>query len=103
MLPGKPAGLRIEGMGTLFVEAGEREETLVYLARRFPAHDREVPRRALALCRPSLPHPFPVYAGQYKTDTLLFLTRFSPANFSLQSLEQAVPLLSRLLDEALRD
>ncbi|MDR2488946.1 MAG: type III secretion chaperone SycN [Desulfovibrio sp.] len=102
MARGRPVRLRVEGMGTLFVEEGERGEALVYLARRFPSHDREAPRRALALCRPGISRPFPVYAGLYKTDTLLFLVRFSAKNFSLQNLEQAVPFLSRLLDEALQ-
>ena len=97
---GKPAQLRLDGLGSLFIEeAGE--EILVYLARDFPTHDREAPRRALALCRPSLSGNFPVYAGLYKDHTLIFLMRFSPKTFSLQSLEQAVPVLSRLLDEAL--
>ena len=96
----KPVQLHIEGMGALFIEkAGE--EILLYLARNFPAHDREAPRRALALCRPGPARPFPVSAGLYKNNTLLFLTRFDQKTFSLQSLEQAVPVLSRLLDESL--
>ena len=96
----KPAQLFIEGMGMLFIEqAGE--EILLYLARGFPSHDRDAPRRALALCRPGLARPFPVSAGLYKNNTLVFLTRFPPKSFSLQGLEQAVPVLSRLLDEAL--
>ena len=96
----KPAQLRIEGIGSLFIEeAGE--EILLYLARDFPLHDRDVPRRALALCRPGLPRPFPVYAGLYKNTTLVFLARFTAKTFSLQGLEQAVPVLARLLDEAL--
>jgi type III secretion system chaperone SycN len=96
----KPAQLHIEGMGSLFIEqAGE--EILLYLARDFPAHNQDAPRRALALCRPSLARPFPIYAGMYKNNTLVFLTRFTPKTFSLQGLEQAVPVLSRLLDEAL--
>ena len=98
--PDKPAQLHIEGVGSLFIEqAGE--EILLYLARGFPSHDREAPRRALALCRPDLPRPFPVYAGLYKSNTLVFLTRFTQKTFSLQGLEQAVPVLARLLDEAL--
>jgi len=96
----KPAQLHLEGMGSLFIEEGE-EEILLYLARNFPPHDREAPRRALALCRPGLTRPFPVYAGLYKNNTLVFLTRFSKKAFSLQGLEQAVPVLARLLDESL--
>jgi type III secretion system chaperone SycN len=96
----KPAQLHIEGMGTLFIEeAGE--DILLYLARDFPPYDRDAPRRALALCRPGLARPFPVYAGLYKNNTLVFLTRFTQKGFSLQGLEQAVPVLSRLLDEAM--
>jgi type III secretion system chaperone SycN len=96
----KPVQLHIEGMGSLFIEeAGE--DVLLYLARDFPPHDRDAPRRALALCRSALARPFPVQAGLYKDNTLVFLTRFTPKNFSLQGLEQAVPVLSRLLDEAL--
>jgi type III secretion system chaperone SycN len=96
----QPAQLRIDGMGTLFIEeAGE--DILLYLARNFPAHDQDVPRRALALCRPALARPFPVYAGLYKNNTLVFLIRFTPKTFSLQGLEQAVPVLARLLDESL--
>jgi len=95
----KPAHLHLDGLGSLFIEeAGE--DILLYLARDFPPHDRDVPRRALALCRPGLPRPFPVYAGLYKSNTLMFLTRFTPKTFSLQGLEQAVPFLARLLDEA---
>ncbi|MDR0467150.1 MAG: CesT family type III secretion system chaperone [Deltaproteobacteria bacterium] len=97
----KPVQLYIEGMGTLFIEeAGE--EILLYLAGDFPPHDREAPRRALALCRCGPARPFPVHAGLYKDNTLLFLTRFSAAAFSLQSLEQAVPVLARLLDSSLK-
>jgi type III secretion system chaperone SycN len=97
----KPVQLHIEGLGTLFIEeAGE--EILLYLARAFPSHDRDAPRRALALCRPELARPFPVSAGLYKDNTLLFLTRFTTKTFSLQSLEQAVPVLARLLDESLK-
>jgi type III secretion system chaperone SycN len=95
-----PAQLHIEGMGTLFIEeAGE--DILLYLARGFPPHDRDAPRRALALCRPELARSFPVSAGLYKDTTLVFLTRFTAKNFSLQALEQAVPVLSRLLDESM--
>ena len=95
-----PVQLHIEGMGTLFIEeAGE--EILLYLARGFPPHDRDAPRRALALCRPDLARPFPVHAGLYKSNTLVFLTRFTAKTFSLQALEQAVPVLARLLDESL--
>ena len=96
----KPAQLHIEGMGSLFIEQAE-EEILLYLARDFPMYDRDAPRRALALCRRDLARPFPVHAGLYKNNTLIFLTRFSAKTFSLQGLEQAVPALSRLLDEAL--
>ena len=97
----KPVQLHIEGMGTLFIEeAGE--EILLYLARAFPPHDRDAPRRALALCRPELARPFTVSAGLYKDNTLLFLTRFTTKTFSLQSLERAVPVLNRLLDESLK-
>jgi type III secretion system chaperone SycN len=95
----KPVQLHIAGMGTLFMESAEGE-ILVYLARNFPSHDREVPRRALLLCRPDRARPFPVYAGLYKENTLLFLTRFSEERFSVQSLEQAVIALSSLLDQA---
>ena len=96
----KPVQLLLEGMGSLFIEeAGE--EILLYLARDFPLHSREVPRRALALCRPDFARPFPVYAGLHKDNTLIFLTRFSTTTFSLQDLEQAVPVLARLLDAAL--
>jgi len=98
--PGKPVQLHIRGMGTLFIESAE-EEILLYLARAFPAHQHEAPRRALALCRPGLARPFPVCAGLYKGTTLLFLARFPLAQFSVQSLEQAVPVLSGLLDQAL--
>jgi type III secretion system chaperone SycN len=94
------AQLRIQDMGTLFIEES-KEEILVYLARDFPPYDREVPRRALALCRPGSARPFTVYAGLYKSSTLVLLTRFLKKNFSLQSLEQTVPALSRLLDQAL--
>jgi type III secretion system chaperone SycN len=99
--PGKPVQLHISGMGTLFMESSE-EEILVYLARTFPPHDQDVPRRALLLCRPDPARPFPVYAGLYKENTLLFLTRFPEEQFSVQCLEQAVPVLSSLLDRALR-
>jgi type III secretion system chaperone SycN len=96
----KPVQLRIEGMGSLFIEEAE-EDVLLYLARDFPPHDRDAPRRALALCRCGLARPFPVQAGLYKNNTLVFLTRFTPKTFSLQGLEQTVPVLARLLDEAL--
>ena len=97
---GKPVRLNMEGLGTLFIEdAGE--EILLYLARDFPPHDRDVPRRALALCRSGLARPFPVYAGLYKDNTLIFLTRFNAEKISLQVLEEAVPILARLLDETL--
>ncbi|MDR3074051.1 MAG: type III secretion chaperone SycN [Deltaproteobacteria bacterium] len=99
--PGKPVQLFIQGMGTLFIEDGEGE-ILLYLARSFPAHDRDVPRRALELCRPALARPFPVYAGLYKQTTLVFLTRFSRERFSVQSLEQTVAALSGLLDQAVQ-
>ena len=96
----KPAQLRIEGIGTLFIEyAGE--EVLLYLARDFPPYDREALRRALVLCRSDLARLFPVYAGLYKDNVLVFLTRFDSKAFSLQGLEQAVPVLAGLLDEAL--
>jgi type III secretion system chaperone SycN len=98
--PDKPVQLFIQGMGTLFIENAE-EEILLYLARGFPPHDQDVPRRALELCRPGLARPFPVYAGLYKQTTLVFLTRFSRERFSVQSLEQAVPVLSGLLDQAI--
>ena len=95
-----PVQLQIEGMGTLFIEeAGE--ELLLYLARDFPFHAQEVPRRALALCRPDRTRPFPVSAGLHKDNTLIFLTRFNTKSFSLQCLEQAVPVLARLMDAAL--
>ena len=97
---GKPAQLHMQGLGTLFIEESG-EEILLYLARDFLPHDREAPRRALALCRSGLARPFPVYAGLYKDNTLIFLTRFSPKTFSLQALEQTAPVLARLLDEAL--
>ncbi|MCL1916666.1 MAG: CesT family type III secretion system chaperone [Desulfovibrionaceae bacterium] len=96
----KPVQLHIEGMGTLCIEEGG-EEILVYLARDFPPHDQDAPRRALALCRPELARPFPVSAWLYKNNTLVFLTRFTTKTFSLQVLEQAVPVLARLLDESL--
>jgi type III secretion system chaperone SycN len=96
----KPVQLHIEGMGSLFIEDAE-EAVLLYLARDFPSHDRDAPRRALALCRSGLARPFPVNAGLYKNNTLVFLTRFSPKTFSLQGLEQAVPVLARLLDDVL--
>ena len=96
----QPVQLHIEGMGSLFIEESE-EDILLYLARGFPPHDRDAPRRALTLCRPGLARPFPVSAGLYKNDTLVFLTRFTPKTLSLQGLEQAVPVLARLLDEAL--
>ena len=96
----KPVQLRLEGLGSLFIEE-LGDEILLYLAREFPLHDREAPRRALALCRHCLARPFPVYAGMYKDNTMIFLTRFSQKTFSLQNLEQAIPVLSRLLDEAL--
>jgi type III secretion system chaperone SycN len=96
----KPVQLHIEGMGALFIEeAGE--EILLYLARDFPPHDQDAPRRALALCRPELARPFPVHAGLHRDNTLVFLTRFTAETFSLQDLERAVPALSRLLDESL--
>jgi type III secretion system chaperone SycN len=98
--PGRPVQLHIAGRGTLFLESGEGE-ILIYLARSFPPYDLEAPRRALMLCRPDLARPFQVYAGLYKENTLLFLTRFSEERFSVQTLEQAVPLLSSLLDQAL--
>ena len=96
----KPVQLHIEGMGTLCLEEGE-EEILVSLARDFPPHDQDAPRRALALCRPELARPFQVSAWLYKSNTLVFLTRFTTKTFSLQSLEQAVPVLASLLDESL--
>jgi type III secretion system chaperone SycN len=96
----QPVQLHIEGMGSLFIEETE-EDILLYLARDFPPHDRGAPRRALALCRSGPARPFPVQAGLYKNNTLIFLTRFTPKTFSLQGLEQAVPFLARLLDEAL--
>jgi type III secretion system chaperone SycN len=101
MEPDKPVQLHMESMGSLFIEEAGNE-ILLYLGRDFPAHDREAPRRALALCHYGQARPFPVYAGLYKDTTLIFLTRFSKKTFSLQGLEQAVPVLSRLLDEALR-
>ena len=98
----RPAQLNIEGLGSLFIEeAGE--EILLYLAGDFPPHDREAPRRALALCRPEIARPFLVHAGLYKDHTLVFLTRFTAKTLSLQSLEQAVPVLARLLNEALSE
>lgn len=96
----KPVQLHMEGMGSLFIEEAA-DSILLYLAREFPSHDRDAPRRALALCRSGLARPFPVHAGLHKNNTLIFLTRFTPETFSLQGLEQAVPLLARLLDEAL--
>ncbi|MDR2503069.1 MAG: type III secretion chaperone SycN [Deltaproteobacteria bacterium] len=93
--------LDIEGMGALFLEQGEGE-MLVYLARNFPSHDRGALRRALALCRPGPARPFTLYAGLRRPSTLILLTRFAENDFSLQMLEQAVPALSRLMDEALR-
>ncbi|MDR1945585.1 MAG: hypothetical protein LBQ51_00215 [Desulfovibrio sp.] len=97
---GKPVQLHIQGMGTLFIE-GVEDETPICLARSFPSHERGVLRRALELCRPGLSRPFPVYAGLYKQTTLVFLARFSPEQFSVQTLEQAVPVLSGLLDQAI--
>ena len=102
MRRGEPVRLDMEGLGAFFLELGENEEIMVYMARNFPSHDQEAPRRALALCRPGPARPFPVYAGLYKDTTLVFLTRFAEKDFSLQALEQAVPALARLLDEALR-
>ena len=96
----RPAQLYIEGVGSLFIEE-VGEEILLYLAGDFPPHDREAPRRALALCRPDFARPFPVYAGLYKDNTLVFLTRFTTKTISLQDLERAVPVLARLLSEAL--
>lgn len=97
---GRPVQLHISGSGTLFLESAEGE-VFLYLARSFPPYDREAPRRALLLCRPDLPRPFQVYAGLYKENTLLFLARFPEERFSVQTLEQAVPVLSALLDQAL--
>ncbi|MDR2891984.1 MAG: type III secretion chaperone SycN [Deltaproteobacteria bacterium] len=99
----KPIQLHIEGMGTLFLEKSNDnvEAILLYLAREFPAHDHDVPRRALGLCGPDFTRPFPVYAGLYKDNILFFLTRFTQKDFSLQALEQAVLILSGLLDETL--
>ena len=99
---GEPVRLDMEGFGAFFLELGDKEEILVYMARDFPSYDLEAPRRALALCRPGSARPFPVYAGLYKGSTLVFLTRFAEKDFSLQVLEQAVPALARLLDEALQ-
>jgi type III secretion system chaperone SycN len=96
----KPARLNIEGMGSLFIEETE-EDILLYMARTFPSHDRDAPRRALALCRSGLARPFPIYAALRQSGTLIFLTRFNKKSFSLQSLEQAIPILSRSLDESL--
>ena len=51
-LPLSPDGtvaLEIEGMGRLYLEQ-RPEELLLYLARPVPPHDRDMPRRILALC-----------------------------------------------------
>jgi type III secretion system chaperone SycN len=102
--PGKPVQLHINGMGTLFIEeqtgqTGADEDVLLYLARSFPEHDREAPLRALALCHYGYERPYTVQAGLYKENVLFFLIRFAAKDFSIQTLERAIPELSSLLDK----
>jgi type III secretion system chaperone SycN len=101
--PGKPVQLHIQGMGTLFIEeqTEPEEAVLMYLARRFPDYDLEAPLRALALCHYAHERLFTVQAGLYKENVLFFLVRFSAKDFSIQTLEKAIPELSSLLDKAL--
>lgn len=96
----RPVQLSLEGMGVLFLERLD-DDLLLYLARPFPPHEQRVFRRALALCRHEHTRPFLVRPALYAESMLLFLMRVPGRELTAALLEKAIPLLSRLQDEAL--
>ncbi len=88
--------LDVERLGRLHLEKNERAgrtELLVYLARPCPAHDRQAPERALALCHYRHPRPFPLSAGVHG-DQAIVLTRLPEREATAANLEKAVLLLA---------
>lgn len=100
--PGGLAALDVEHMGRLHLEKSEQRgatELLIYLARPCPAHDREVPERALALCHYRYPRPFPLSAGMHG-DQLIMLTRLAEREATAANMEKAVLLLADAMNKA---
>lgn len=93
--------LDVERMGRLHLERGGRagaEELLLYLARPFPAHDREAPERALTLCHYRYPRPFPLSAGIHG-EQLIMLTRLTERDATAANMEKAVLMLADAMNK----
>lgn len=98
--PGAPRllALDVDGVGRLHLEAGDGE-LLVYLARPFPAHDADLPRRMLALSHYRHARPMPLQGGAHAGQAIL-LTRLPERQVTAAALETAADALSRIMDEA---
>ncbi len=99
------AALDVERMGRLHLEKSGKpgtEELLIYLALPYPAHDREAPERALALCHYRYPRPFPLSAGVHG-DRLIMLTRLPEREATAANMEKAVLFLADAMNKAARE
>ena len=103
-LPLSPDGtvaLEIEGMGRLYLEQ-RPEELLLYLARPVPPHDRDMPRRILALCHYGKAHSFLLSGGMHKGQAIL-LTRMPERGVTTAFLENAATYLAQQMDSIFRN
>ena len=102
--PSGLAALDVERMGRLHLEKSGKpgaEELLVYLARPCPAHDREAPERALALCHYRHPRPFPLSAGMHG-DQLIMLTRLQEREVTAANLEKTALFLADAMNNVIQ-
>lgn len=95
---GELAGLRVAGLGHLYLErAGtpgqDDDALLIYVVRDVPPHEKELYSEALRLCDYRHGHPLPLTAAR-RGDHLLLLTRLRAERLTAAALENAVQFLS---------
>ena len=73
----------------------------MYLARPCPAHDREAPERALALCHYRHPRPFPLSAGMHG-DQLIMLTRLQEREVTAANLEKTALFIADAMNNVIQ-
>lgn len=92
--------LDFEKKGQFFLELTE-DGVLLYLARNFPAYQREVAQRALSLCHYRSQGAQTFYPAMRKGDTLVYLTHVTFREFNVPQIERSLNHLDRLLQKTL--
>ncbi|CAM2009316.1 hypothetical protein [Acanthopleuribacter pedis] len=92
--------LDFEKKGQFFLELTE-DGVLLYLARPFPAYQRDVALRALTQCHYRSQGPQTFYPAMRKGDTLVYLTHVSFREFNLPLIERSLSQLDRMLRKTL--